>query len=230
MWLCFGFSDRWVCVYVDKTKLQTLLAAMELLAALLVAVDEEEADEEDAAEAEDAAAAAADAAADVAAEKCCAKVDTSELLPLAAPVDVVPDPDPDPAPAAFFDMPAFEDSESEEVEDCDPNGEEAISAAAAEFAPPPYVAAEDEAEELAAAEASEDEAACESEDRAEADELELVDEDDGEEDVVGAPDPAAPPAVASGGERGVFRPSNLAFSSSTLLNLNRLPVCCCSCC
>jgi len=90
------------------------------------------------------------------------------------------------------------------------------------------VAAEDEAEELAAAEASDDEAACESEERAEAEELELVDEDEGEEDVVGAPDPAADaPAAASGGERGVFRPSNLAFSSSTLVNLNLLPACCC---
>jgi len=126
-----------VCVGI--TKLQTLLAAMEL-AALLVAVDEE-ADEEDAAEAEEAAAAAAEAAADVAAEKCCARVDTSELPVLVGPAVVelpTPDPDPeDPAPAVFFDMPAFEDSDNEEVDDCDPNGEEAIRAAAAELAPPP---------------------------------------------------------------------------------------------
>lgn len=85
------------------------------------------------------------------------------------------------------------------------------------------MAAEDEADELAAAEASEDEAAWDSEDSAEAEEFELVDDDEGEEDVVATP---AADAAASGGERGVFRPSNLALSSSTLLNLNRLPPAC----
>lgn len=123
------------CVW---TKLQTLLAAMELAALLVGAV---EGVEEEAADAEEAAATAADAAAEVAAEKCCARVDTNELPLLVAPALVelpeAPDPDDPAAAGGFFDMPAFDESDNEEVEDCDPKGEETIRAAAAELAPPP---------------------------------------------------------------------------------------------
>lgn len=181
----------------------------------------------------------------LAAVKCCAKVDTRELplLPDATTLAVVL--------GACLDMNAVEevaagaaapvivavvvvvaatfvaadDSDNEDVEDCEPNGdEEAINAAAAEFAPPPYVTADDvEAVKLAAAEAIEDEPACDSDDKAEADEFELVDEDDGDDDALVVA--VAVLAVASGGDSGILRAcsSNFAFNSSTLLNLNLLP-------
>lgn len=164
------------------------------------------------------------------AEKCCANVDTRELLPTttdavavaAGPVVTALGFD-RAAPAAAATVPAAapfvvpDERDNEEVEDWEPNGEEeAISAAAAEFAPPPYVAADEELDaELAAAEA-----VCDNDDSADADEFELVDEDDGDDDdavvVVWFP------AFASGGDSGIFREcdSNLAFNSSTLLNLN----------
>jgi len=115
----------------------------------------------------------------VAAEKCCANVDTSEvlllLLPLATFTAAAAAPTPVPVPVAVavvldvlfaLDITAVavvdgctfvvvDDSDNDDVEDWEPNGDEdAIKAAAAEFAPPPYVTADNELEaELAAAEA-----------------------------------------------------------------------------
>jgi len=114
----------------------------------------------------------------VAAEKCCANVDTSDVLLLLLPLATFPDAAaaPTPVPAAVavvldvlfaLDITAVavvdgctfvvvDDSDNDDVEDWEPNGDEdAIKAAAAEFAPPPYVTADNEldADELAAAEA-----------------------------------------------------------------------------
>lgn len=77
-----------------------------------------------------------------------------------------------------------------------------------------------DAVEPAAPEASEDEAPCDSDDSADADEFELVDDDDGDDDDA----VETLTALASGGDSGILRDcnSNLAFSSSTLLNLNLL--------